>query len=221
VNSSVDIILPTYNQADFIDTCIPSVLSQSFKNFTLIIINDRSDDETEERIKKYLSDKRVKYVYQVNHGLPFSLNPGHDYGHGDYCTWISTDNISMHDHIETLLNHMESHGCDFVHSDFTKIKKEKRAKIDMKVKKGRLGIGNLGPSFLYKREVWERYRYDEDLHGAEDIKFYAQVVFSDFVNCHLAKSLVDYYCQKNSISKTMGNKKISSLVDRVREDLGI
>ena len=131
------------------------------------------------------------------------------------------DSISMRNHIDVLLGHMKSHDCDFVHSDFTKIKKGKRFHIDMKKKKGRLGIGNLGPSFLYKRKVWERYNYDEDLHGAEDLKFYAQVVSSDFVNCHLGISLVDYYCQKSSISKTMGNAKIIKLVKKIKRELGL
>tara|TARA_Y100000034_G_scaffold69476_2_gene83893 strand:+ start:70 stop:732 length:663 start_codon:yes stop_codon:yes gene_type:complete len=217
--SVVDIILPTYNQANFIDFCIPSILNQNFKDFSLIIINDGSTDSTEDRVKKYLSDERVVYMHHENCGLPRSLNVGHNYGSGDYCTWISTDNISRSNHVDTLLNYIIANGCDFVHSNFIKIKGKKKTEVDMKKKKGRLGLGNLGPSFLYKRCVWEKYKYDEDCHGAEDIKFYAQVVLSDFVNCHLSEPLVEYYCQENSISQRMGNAKINKVVDRVRRDL--
>ena len=88
------------------------------------------------------------------------MNVGHQLGSSEYCTWVSTDNISDVDQLKCLIEYMEHHDCDFVHSDFTKIKKGKRSLIDMSKKKGRLGIGNIGPSFLYKRIVWDKFKYD-------------------------------------------------------------
>lgn len=216
----VDIILPTYNQDEFINTCVCAILNQTFKDFNFIIINDGSTDNTEKEIKKYLSDSRIKYYYQENKGLPASLNIGHEKSNSEYCTWISTDNISKKCHIESLVTYIHKSDCDFVHGNFFKIKnKNEKYLIDISQKKGRLGIGNMGPNFLYKRKLWEQFKYDEGKHGAEDLKFYAQIFLSDFKICSINKALIDYYCQSNSISKKMGNSKIKKVVNDIKKEL--
>jgi glycosyltransferase involved in cell wall biosynthesis len=70
----VSIILPTYNGARFIGQSIDSVLSQTFENFELIIIDDGSTDNTDGIVGRY-SDKRIRYIKnQTNLGLQKSLN---------------------------------------------------------------------------------------------------------------------------------------------------
>ena len=56
----VDIILPTYNCEKYIEETLNSVIDQSFQNWSLIIIDDASIDNTTNLIKKYLSDQRIK-----------------------------------------------------------------------------------------------------------------------------------------------------------------
>lgn len=63
----ISLIMPTYNDADTIIESIESVINQTYKNWELIIINDGSNDDTENIIKKnYKNEKRIKYIYQKN-----------------------------------------------------------------------------------------------------------------------------------------------------------
>ena len=57
--NNVDIILPTYNCAEYIEEAINSVIDQTLENWKLIIIDDASKDSTTSLIKNYLNDKRI------------------------------------------------------------------------------------------------------------------------------------------------------------------
>ncbi|MBE0651808.1 MAG: glycosyltransferase family 2 protein [Bacteroidales bacterium] len=62
------IVCPTYNHADYIQQCVKSVLSQTYGNWELLILDDGSTDGTGEKIAPFLRDNRVKYFYQENKG---------------------------------------------------------------------------------------------------------------------------------------------------------
>ena len=73
-SDSVTIILPTYNRGDIISDCIESIISQYDPNWRLIIIDNNSNDKTEEVCKKYeKKDKRIKFVKYIKH-LPIAEN---------------------------------------------------------------------------------------------------------------------------------------------------
>ena len=78
--------------------------------------------------------------------------------------------------------------CDFVQSAWQKILNSEKTIVNSGKGHGTWGFGNLGPSFLYKRKVWETYHYDEDAMMIEDLKFYLQAC------CHPFK----FKCIKNS-----------------------
>jgi len=89
----VSIILPTYNGAEYIKRAIESVLSQSFSDWELIIINDSSVDDTENIIKKYI-DKDSRIIYfknEKNLGLQKTLNRGLKEVRGEYIARIDDD----------------------------------------------------------------------------------------------------------------------------------
>ena len=60
--SDVDIILPTYNCEKYIEETLDSIVSQSFQNWKLIIVDDASPDTSVKIITKYLSEKRIKLI---------------------------------------------------------------------------------------------------------------------------------------------------------------
>jgi glycosyltransferase involved in cell wall biosynthesis len=72
----VSVIIPAYNQANFIDKAIESVLRQTYQDFEIIIINDGSKDNTEEIVKNY-SDFRIRYICHANNmGVSEARNTG-------------------------------------------------------------------------------------------------------------------------------------------------
>ena len=71
----VSIIMPSYNTGRYIAETIESVLAQTCKNWELIIVDDCSTDDTDEVVKKYLSDKRIEYLKNShNSGAAVSRN---------------------------------------------------------------------------------------------------------------------------------------------------
>lgn len=88
----VSIINPTFNDAQYIETSIRSVLSQDFTDFEYIIINDGSTDDTEKIVKRLQKeDSRIHLVSQKNQGLVASLNRGLKMAKGKYIARIDGD----------------------------------------------------------------------------------------------------------------------------------
>jgi len=65
----VSIITTAYNQANYIEKCIKSVICQTYNNWEQIIVDDGSTDETEEIVKPYLKDNRIKYIKKEHEGI--------------------------------------------------------------------------------------------------------------------------------------------------------
>ena len=98
----VSVVMPTYNQACFIKEAIDSVLRQSYENFELIIIDNHSDDPTEEIILDYQErDSRVKYIKFHNQGIiAASRNLGIEKAKGELIAFIDSDDIWLPEKLE-------------------------------------------------------------------------------------------------------------------------
>jgi len=84
------VVIPLYNKQDFISKCIESVLTQSFSSFEVIIIDDGSQDNSEEIVKK-IKDDRVKYFHQTNGGVSAARNRGIEEASGEYIAFLDAD----------------------------------------------------------------------------------------------------------------------------------
>jgi len=84
------VIIPTYNRKDFLPKAIDSVLSQTFKDFEFIIIDDGSIDETKKLVFSY-NDRRITYVYQENHGVAHARNRGLEKAKGEWIAFLDSD----------------------------------------------------------------------------------------------------------------------------------
>lgn len=90
----LSLILPVYNGQEYLSEAIESVLSQSFTDFELIIINDGSTDSSGEIIRA-LSDARIRYFEQSNKGLAVTLNRGIALARGEYVARQDQDDICL------------------------------------------------------------------------------------------------------------------------------
>lgn len=90
----VSVIMGAYNAERFIRPAVDSILSQTYKNFEFIIINDGSKDETINILKAY-NDPRIHIINQSNHGLVFSLNKAIELSTGEYIARMDADDICL------------------------------------------------------------------------------------------------------------------------------
>lgn len=108
MNVLISIIIPAYNVEDYIDECILSVLSQSYTNIEIIIINDGSSDRTADIIQKYTSsDSRIIFINNKNVGLGTTRNEGIEKSKGNYILFIDSDDYIHPDLVQHLLDKIE------------------------------------------------------------------------------------------------------------------
>ena len=106
----VSIVLPVYNGDDYVEASIKSVLSQTYKNFELIIVDDGSTDRTPEIVDSCAEkDRRIKVIHQENRKLPRTLSRGFREARGELFTWTSADNIMHPQFLEKFVGEMKKY----------------------------------------------------------------------------------------------------------------
>ena len=103
MNGLISVIVPVYNTEKYLRKCIESILSQSYKNIELLLINDGSTDSSAEICREYLNkDKRCYYFEKENGGLSDARNYGIERASGEYITFLDSDDFFMEKAIEKL-----------------------------------------------------------------------------------------------------------------------
>lgn len=105
------IIIPTYNRAEVISKTIDTVLSQTFNDYELIIIDDGSVDHTREIIESY-ADERIKYVYQNNAERSVARNNGVKQSRASWICFLDSDDKYGEDHLANLYNYIIKNSID-------------------------------------------------------------------------------------------------------------
>jgi glycosyltransferase involved in cell wall biosynthesis len=108
ISPIVSIVLPVKNGADYIGGAIDSLLSQTFSDFELIVIDDGSADETAQIVRGY-TDPRVSLISQENQGVAKAANRGFALTKGKYITRHDHDDISLPTRIEQQVQFLEAH----------------------------------------------------------------------------------------------------------------
>ncbi len=104
----VSVVLPVYNGGAILEESIKSVLSQSYENLELIIVNDGSTDQSLETARRFAhNDARVRIISQENKKLPTALSTGFREAKGEFLTWTSADNIMLPNCIEVLAENLK------------------------------------------------------------------------------------------------------------------
>lgn len=105
----VTVAMPVYNDSAYLRSAINSILSQSFTDFELLIINDGSTDNCPEIIRNY-KDPRIRVLtHPVNLGRPASRNDAIKYAQGEYLLWMDADDIALPELLATQVDFLDSH----------------------------------------------------------------------------------------------------------------
>ena len=107
----VSIITPTFNSANFIEETIKSVLSQTYPNWEMIIVDDCSGDDTEEIVSQYVrEDTRIKYIrLEKNSGAAVARNKAMREAEGEYMAFLDSDDIWTAEKLSEQLSFMQEH----------------------------------------------------------------------------------------------------------------
>jgi len=102
------IIIPTYNRGNLLPRAVKSILSQTFQNFELIIVNDGSIDNTEKIINSF-SDKRIIHLeHKENKGVLSAQDTGLNRAKGEFIVWLGDDDELLTDALEFIATKIDA-----------------------------------------------------------------------------------------------------------------
>lgn len=117
----VSIILPVYNEEEFLEECLQSITSQTYQNLEIIAIDDHSKDKSFSVLKKWRkNDKRIKVIRNIKrYGLSVSLNRALRKVKGDYLAFMDQNDINLLSRIQKQLTYLQDNpkvvavGCQY------------------------------------------------------------------------------------------------------------
>jgi len=116
----VDVILPNYNKAEFLEEAINSVIIQTYKNWHLYIVDDHSNDNSVKVIDKFLNLENVTVIkLYKNKGPSFCRNYAMRISKSKYISFIDSDDSWLSDKLEKQITFMEKHNLSFTYTDYT------------------------------------------------------------------------------------------------------
>lgn len=122
MNELVSIITPSYNTAKFIAETIKCVQAQTYTNWEMIIVDDCSKDNTDEVVKPFLEDSRIKYLEnEKNSGAAVSRNRALREAKGHWIAFLDSDDLWTPKKLEKQIAFMEMHGYHFSYTNYSEI----------------------------------------------------------------------------------------------------
>ena len=104
----ISVIVPVYNAANYIAKCIQSVQNQTFSSWELILIDDGSQDNSLDIIRRFaIEDDRIKVIHQENSGAGMARNNGIENAIGDYIVFLDSDDYISEKYLSLLSSHNE------------------------------------------------------------------------------------------------------------------
>ncbi|MBC1779166.1 glycosyltransferase [Listeria booriae] len=147
---SISVIVPVYNVADYLEECLNSLLSQTFQDFEIIVVDDGSTDGSSDILAVYSQlIPNLRLFRQANAGLSAARNLGLQHAIGEYIYFLDSDDFLELDTFEKCFQLAESYQLDFVKFDarpFSEDESIAENKYDSKAV--------LEPHRLYRQDEW-------------------------------------------------------------------
>lgn len=118
-NYLISIIVPVYNVEKFLSRCVDSILTQTYQNWELILVDDGSPDSSPAICDEYASrDSRIKVIHKKNGGQAEARNRGMDIATGDYIMFVDSDDYVHPNMLKTMLDVAIHEGADIVQCSY-------------------------------------------------------------------------------------------------------
>ncbi len=196
----ISVIIPTYNRKKTLARAIQSVINQSLSPFEILIIDDGSNDGTEEWVKENFQN--IKYIYQNNHGVSSARNIGIENAYGDWVAFLDSDDEWLPNKLYEQVKAIDSNPeMKFFHTNEIWIRNGVRVNQMKKHKKYGgyifekcLDICRVSPSsVLIQKEVFDNIGiFDESLRVCEDYDLWLRIT-SKYPVVFLDKPLIYKY----------------------------
>ncbi|MDR0824351.1 MAG: glycosyltransferase family 2 protein [Prevotella sp.] len=201
--TQISIIVPCYNQAQYLPECLQSVIDQTYSDWECIIVNDGSPDNTEEVALEWIAkDSRIKYIKKENGGLSSARNTGIEIAIGKWILPLDSDDKIGNKYLEFATEVIESNpNIGLVYANAYMFGDQNCAwKLPPYSFKAMLRSNMIYCSALYKKEDWLTVGgYDSKMkHGWEDWEFWINMLGTTKQEVYKLDYVGFYYRIKNN-----------------------
>ena len=197
----ISVIVPVYNVETYLSQCIESILSQTFEDFELLLVDDGSKDRSGEICDVFAAgDTRIRAFHKQNGGLSSARNYGIDRANGRYVVFIDSDDYLLeNDAFSRLVSYSDERALDILRFDYASVndcgnilnvgplnsKKHlyNRTLSPLEMVKEAIGGEWFAWLFLIKRDSLVGMKFDENRRFQEDIDFFARLFASKEFRC--------------------------------------
>jgi glycosyltransferase involved in cell wall biosynthesis len=210
----VSIITPSYNQGEFIEDTIRSVINQTYTNIEYIIMDAKSTDSTIKILEKYKDKSNIKIVIEKDKGQSDAINKGFKLASGEIIGWINSDDVLKLDCVENIVNAFNNNkAAAIVYGDIEHI--DEQGNFIKRVIPRELTYDSLlnvhpdvvQPGSFYKGDYVREVGYlDENIHFAMDYDLWLRLLKKGKA-IRLNAVLAEFRLQSNSKTVGSGNWK--------------
>ena len=234
----ISVIVPIFNVENYLEQCIESIISQTYKNLEIILVNDGSTDNSLEICKRYeLNDERIYIINRINGGAASARNAGLNKASGDYICFIDGDDYwSDEKGLEKLVNIINEKNVDMINFHYRKFSEYKSkyfscfVKIDESMnllhdKKGQIEWLFNNSQYiasscnkLVKRELAGMFREDV---LCEDIEWSFRLLIKSMSIYTCNFDFYVYRQRKGSITHSINDNHINDLLKIIKDMIEI
>ncbi len=210
----VSVLISAHNEQNWIEQSVNSILTQTYSNLEIIIVNDGSTDDTLNILKKIQKkDKRVKIINQENKGLTKSLNIGINQCKGQYIARMDADNVSREDRIERQVEFLKKNPSYSIVGSWRKeiknneIKKKKFPVENKAIKQWLIRACVIShSSVMIKSEKIKKYKYNERFRTSQDYELWIRMAKKEKFH-NIPEYLTTAYNRKKGITNSKKKKE--------------
>ncbi len=225
----ISIIVPVYNVEKYLRYCINSILTQSFTDFELLLINDGSLDYSGEICdESALKDKRVRVFHTANSGVSSARNLGLDNARGKYIVFLDADDYWYDDTaLEQLFTLSEKYDLDIIRGEYKAVDHDGNDLFEIPLSEEKIALSNKiltpgmfytrimrGENFLvlslFKKQAIGDIRFDKKRVFLEDMEYYVHLLCQP-LRCMFVP--LRFYAYRKHSSSASNSYKIQNLID--------
>lgn len=235
-HSLVSLIIPIYNISAYLDACVQSACSQTYKNLEIILVDDGSPDDCPQKCDAWAArDSRIKVIHKKNGGLSDARNAGLDAATGKYIYFLDGDDYIKPELIETVVSYMDD-GFDMVTFNFESVSQNEKVVGGSSYEYGEYEITSKREQYeflIYKLltckigwESWSRIFSHElinkyNLRFADNRRIFAEDMYFCLCYCSHAHKIVSipsrFYCYRQRTDSIMGQDSVKLNIGRMNE----
>lgn len=226
MSSLVSVIVPIYNVKDYLEECVSSILSQTYTNIEIILVDDGSTDGSEVICEKLAKiDKKIVVYHKANGGLSSARNFGLTKAKGEVISFIDSDDFISPNMIKTMLTRMDKYGVEIVCCDYCSNMKNNLSDQypTEEVLSSSGAISYLFNDAGYKCYAWNKI-YKKELFSG--IKYPEGKLFEDILTTYclfkkanrvlyIKQAMYFYRIRKNSITARSFSTQNHDLIDAI------